>query len=130
MNLFLLCDGESAVMCRQLLRLKAECASLSWSRRISVPEHVADALDTIQQFAEQKLNELCTEDACAAQWGDEQDEALFAAFRESEPLKSILGGGVVLAGEEAETVQRELARFPKLTSIAELFRTGKNLVLR
>lgn len=130
MNLFLLDSKEAAMVCRQLTRLDADCASLLWSRSIpSVPENVSEALETIQEFTKEKLCEICADGVRELTWSDGQAETLFAAFQKSAQLKAIMGSGVVLAGEEAETVQRELAGFPELASIAELLRTGKNLVL-
>lgn len=130
MNLFLLEDTNQAQICRQMILLNGECASLQWSRTIQdVPANVSEALETVQDFLKGRIEAICGTAAQTVELSEAQEQALFAAFKTSRELKELLGSGVVLAGEESEIVQRELLSVPELRAVKDALGLGKHLVL-
>lgn len=129
MKVFSLSDKETAQMCRQLIRLDGECASLSWSRSIQdIPEDIQNALDAVQDFLKNRVHAICADSPLQLDLTPEQEDTIFAVCRKSANLRRVLGSGVVLAGEESIIVKEELLSMGELKMIQELLGADNNLV--
>lgn len=130
MKIYLIDDVDSALLCRQLIQLSADCARLQWSKRISdLPNAVDDALDTVQNYAEEKIHELCPEKNMAAELTSDNERALLSAGRSSAQLRRTIGSGVVLAGAEADEVWKEAQGHTEVQFIIDFLKSGKNLIM-
>ena len=130
MTLFLLEDTNQAQICRQMILLNGEYASLQWSRTIQgIPANVSEALETVQDFLRDRMEAICGTAIQAVELSETQERALFAAFKTSKELRDTMGSGVVFAGEENEIVQRELPPIPELQAVKNALSLGKHLVL-
>ena len=130
MKLYALKNKEAAQVCRQLIRLSGDCASLRWSRAIrDIPDEVLEALETVQSYAETRLGIFCAEGKLVRELSDSEEALWHRCSRSSETLRRLLGGGVVLAGDEAETVREALADIPEARFVLEALDSAQNLVL-
>ena len=129
MFLYLINEKTDAIQIRELLKLKAGCLSLYWNTTLEQrPDKVKSALKAIENYISDQVSRHCNEATFFAETNDEQDEVMFASFKESEMLKRTLGSEVVLESE-AESVMAELSQYPTLQPILDALSTGKNLIL-
>lgn len=130
MKIYLISNENDAKEICQLLKLNSECAKLHWSRTIKdLPSEVLSSLETLENFVEKKVYEVCTEKTLAASLNEDEESALMALIREKPELRSTLGTGVVMAGEEAQTVSKLIAEKNPSKSLLSAINSGKNIVL-
>ena len=130
MKLYTLKSTDDALACRQLIRLSNDCASLQWSRTIrDIPDEVLEALETIQSYTETRLGDFCAEGKLIRELSDSEEALWHQCSKHSGTLRRLLGSGVVLAGDEAQTVRETLAEIPKTHFIVEALDSAQSLVL-
>lgn len=130
MKLYALKCVDAAQVCRQLIRLSSDCASLKWSRSIrDLPDEVQDALETVQDYAETRLEEFCTEGELIRELSDDEETLWHQCSKRSETLRRLMGSGVILAGDEAKTVREALTEISEARFIVESLDIAQSLVL-
>lgn len=130
MKLYALKSTDAAQVCRQLIRLSNDCASLQWSRTIrDLPDGVQEALETVQGFAQARLEAFCAEGDLVRELSNSEEALWHQCSKSSETLRRLLGSSVVLAGDEAQTVREALAGFPEARFIADAIDSNQSLVL-
>lgn len=130
MKLYALDSVETAQACRLLIRLNNDCASLQWSDTIrGIPSDVLDGMETVQGYAETKLNDFCAQGKLLRELTDEEETLWHSWSKISETLRRSMGSGVILAGKESRMAQEALENFPEASFIIEALREGENLVL-
>ena len=130
MKIYLISDECDAVQIRQLLKLNADCAKLHWSKTIKdIPTDVISSLEIIERFVEEKVYEVCTEKTLAGSLSDDEEMTIIAFLRKTPELRSTLGVGVVMAGEEAKRVSALLEGKTTSETLLSAINSGKNVVL-
>ena len=130
MKIYLISDECDAVQIRQLLKLNADCAKLHWSKTIKdIPTDVISSLEIIESFVEEKVYEVCTEKTLAGSLSDDEEMTIIALLRKTPELRSTLGEGVVMAGEEAKRVSALLEGKTTSETLLSAINSGKNVVL-
>lgn len=131
MKLYLVNNADSAMACAQLIKLGAECAKLQWSRTIpDVPKDVAKALATIQEYVETKTTALCGgSNTFFAELDEKTESHLLSLFKKSDVLKRIVGNSVIMAGNQAEAVLREIKGDKELKALTDALSSGMSVVL-
>lgn len=122
-------DEATAIQLAQLMKLNSECVKLQWSRTIkNIPQTVKNALEIIESFVETRVTESCT-NALLGEMTDEEEAALLSVLKTSPQLRNSLGSGVVLAGEQATEVKKNInaLKVPKL--IIDALDSGKNVII-
>jgi uncharacterized SAM-dependent methyltransferase len=121
-------DDKEAKNILQLLKLNAECARLHWSRTINnIPTDVMVALETIEEYVESKVVELCG--SPISELTEEEENKLFQLVRNNSTVKNILGTGVVLRGSQAEEVTKIIMTENGTEKLREALESGDNIVL-
>lgn len=130
MKIYLINSENDAKQIRQLLKLNSECAKLHWSKTIKdLPAVVIDALGTLEEFVEERICEICTEETFARSLSEDEESALMTLLRKTPELRVSLGVGVVMAGEEARNVSALLEGKTSLAALRTAINSGKNVVL-
>lgn len=128
MNIYTIEDNKVAASLCQLLKLNAECAKLHWSRVITdVPDDVRKALEIVEGYVENEVNKSCKDKMFELTDIEEEDMLLF--IRQNPLLRSTLGNGVVMSGEQADEVLRIIGNDTKFNKIRLAIKGGKNIVL-
>ena len=121
-------DSIAAKNIRHLLILNSECISLKWSRFFKdISEPMGDALDTITDYIERKIPDLCG--SCIYELTDGEEQAVLQLIKTNEILKASLGSGVVLAGTEADLVYKYIQDMPIFSKMQHILESGNSLVL-
>lgn len=130
MKLYVLDSADTAQVCRLLIRLNNDCASLQWSRTIGdIPNNVLDGFETVQSYAESKLSDFCAQGKLLRELTEDEETLWHNWSKSAETLRRSMGSGVVLAGKEAQTVREALGNISEATFILEALGSGQNLVL-
>lgn len=130
MKLYVLDSASAAQTCRLLIRLNNDCASIQWSNTIqNIPNDVQDGLETVQNYAESKLRDICAQGRLLQELTKEEESTWHTWSRSADSLRWSMGSGVVLAGKEAQVVRETLGNIPEASFIIEALRGGENLVL-
>ena len=130
MKIFLINNVNEAMQIKQLLKLNSECAKLHWSKTITdIPTNVISSLETLESFVEERVYEVCTEKTCVNSLTEDEEKAVISLLRKNSELRETLGVGVVMAGEEADRVNKLLEgkNVPKALHVA--INSGRNVVL-
>lgn len=127
MNIYGVRDTSSAQDVLQLLKLNSECAKLHWSRKISVPSNITDALSVIEMFVETKIKEICGNPINIL--SDSEEDAILNLIKRYPNLRATLGTGVIMRGSQADeiiSVIKSQGKYDKLLSAIE---SGLNIVV-
>lgn len=128
MNIYTVSDDKKARDIMQLLRLNAECARLHWSRTITdVPNDVISSLNTIEQYIETKVIELC--DSKVNSLGDEEERQMLDMIKKDPFIKDTLGVGVVMRGNQANELIKKIKGKNQLSKIQAALESGKHVVI-
>lgn len=104
MNIYTVRDDRTAKDILQLIKLNAECARVHWSRTINnVPANVMNALETIEDYVENKVAELCDAKVCELTQAEEDEIIQF--IKRNQDLKPSLGAGVIMRNQAAELMR-------------------------
>lgn len=130
MKVYLIENENVAKQLGQLLRLNSECAKLHWSRMIKdIPEDVISSLETIEEFVARRVFEVCDEKNIVSSLSDEEEAEMMTLLRKKPELRSTLGMGVIMAGEEAEIVAKVLNEHNFSKVLTTAIDSGKNVIL-
>ena len=130
MKIYLIDEENDAMQIRQLLKLNAECAKLHWSKNIKdISPEVIAALETIEEFVEGKVYEICSEKTLISFLSEDEESTLMALLRKTPELRATIGAGVVMAGEEAMNVYNLLKEKTTSKELLSAIDSGKNVVL-
>ena len=128
MKFYQISDSIAAKNIRHLLILNSECISLKWSRYFKdITEPMGDALDTITDYIERKIPDICG--ACVCELTDDEEQAVLQLIKANAILKDSLGSGVVLAGTEADLVCKYIQDMPIFSKMQHILESGNSLVL-
>lgn len=129
MKIYAISDENVAKQLAQLIKLNAECAKLHWSRTIKdIPVDVSEALETIEAFVEDRVNEQCR-GSMFGELSADDETAMMTAVRKTPELREALGTGVVCSGEEAEEVKRVIQNLKMPGVLIDALETGKNIII-
>lgn len=130
MNIYLISDENDAKRIGQLLKLNAECVKLHWSKTFKdLTADVYSALETLEGFVEKKIYEVCTEETRAGSLNEDEESEIIKLLRQIPELRATLGTGVVMVGEEAESVLNLLKGKTTSKELLSAVNSGKNVVL-
>ena len=130
MKIYLIDKESVAKQLSQLLKLNSECVKLHWSRIINdIPNDVIDSLENIESFVEEKVYEVCTDKNLIGALTEDEESEMIALIRKMPELRSTLGKGVVMAGEEANTVAKALNGKNISKALTAAIASGKNVIL-
>lgn len=130
MKIYLIDKEDVARQLGQLLKLNSECAKLHWSRTTeNLSKDVIESLETIESFVEGKVYAVCTEKKLVGSLTENEETEMMALLRKNPELRSTLGTGVVMAGEEAKTVTRFLDGKKISNVLTTAIASGKNVIL-
>lgn len=130
MKIYLIDKEDVAKQLSQLLKINSECAKLHWSRIIKdIPMDVISSLETIESFVEEKVYAVCTEKNLVSSLTEDEEAEIMAILRRMPELRSTLGTGVVMAGEEAKTVSKALNGKNISKALTTAISSGKNVIL-
>ena len=87
------------------------------------------ALETIEEFVEDKVYEICTEKTLVSSLSEDEESTLMALIRKNPELRATLGVGVVMAGVEAENVFNLLKGNIDSKELLSAINSGKNIVV-
>ena len=125
MNIYLISHENDAKQIRQLLKLNAECAKLHWSNSIKdIP-----SLETIEAFVEEKVYEVCTLKTLANSLSEYEEMEMIALLRKMPELRSTLGVGVIMAGDEAKALLKFLENKEISEKLITAIASEKNVIL-
>jgi hypothetical protein len=128
LKIYTINDDKEAKNILQLLNLNAECARVHWSRSINnIPTDVMEALETIEEYVESKVAELCG--SPISELTEEEENKMFQLVRNNSTIKNTLGTGVVLRGSQAEEVAKIIRTEKGLDKIQNAIDRGENIVL-
>lgn len=128
MRIYVIRDAETAKDCRQLIVLKAECAKLQWSKTIKdMPQSVIDSLEVVENYADAKIEELCT-NSIAEYELELSEEELFLAAIKTEKMREIFGTGVVFQNDIDEAVG--LIDGYDVPTVKKALETNANIVIK
>lgn len=121
-------NREDAVFLRHIIQLSDGCIRLKWNKNIqTIPDSVYDALDTILDYVQSSIIELCGESV--ADLNEEKENAIIQIVNQTPKIKSNLGIGTVLAGEEAGIVLNTIKNEALLNELVLILKSGYSLVL-
>lgn len=130
MNIYLISSENDAKQISQLLKLNAECAKLHWSKAIKdIPADIISSLETIETFVEEKVYEVCTEKTLANSLSEDEEMAIMTLLRKMPELRSTLGVGVIMAGDEAKTLLKILKNKEISEKLITAIASEKNVIL-
>ena len=86
-------------------------------------------LETIQSYTETCLGDFCAEAILVRELSDSEEALWRQCSKHSETLRRLIGSGVVLAGDEAQTVREAQSDIPDAHFILEALDSAQNLVL-
>lgn len=128
MKIYIIKDDKSAKDILQLLKLNAECARLHWSRSISdIPSNVIGALETIEEYVESMVVGLC--ENATSELTEDEESTMFKLIKKNNNLKETLGTGVVLKGNQADEVKKNIKTEKGMSKILEAIESGENVVI-
>lgn len=126
MKIYITDSKSEAEQLRQLLKLNSECAGLHWSRTITdVPDHVMDALKTIELFVESRVERCEVFDELS----EAEEEEVIGFIRENPELRKSLGTGVIMDGVQADEVRNIISSCDGVSKILKALETGKKIIL-
>ena len=130
MNIYLISHENDAKQIRQLLKLNAECAKLHWSNSIKdIPPDIISSLETIEAFVEEKVYEVCTLKTIANSLSEYEEMEMIALLRKMPELRSTLGVGVIMAGDEAKALLKFLENKEISEKLITAIASEKNVIL-
>lgn len=116
---------EAVVLC---VKANAACAQLHWSKKMKdIPRSVVGALETVEQFAESRIEALCDKELFSL--SQEEEDRMLQVIRDNPDLKDSLGMGVISAGEQADKVIQVMQNEKGLERICAALRRGENIVI-
>lgn len=128
MKIYTISDDKAADDVSLLLRLNADCARLHWSRSINhIPTDVMEALETIEIYIESKVAEICG--SPFSELTDDEENQMLRLIKTNPVIKTSLGKGVVLRGQQAREVAAELKTESGLDKICGAIESGNNIIL-
>lgn len=130
MNIYLINRENDAKQIRQLLKLNAECARIHWSKTIkNLPTEVLSALEIIETFVEKKVYEVCSAETFANSLNEEEEMEMMELLRKMPKLRSTLGLGVIMAGDESKELLTILKNKRISEKLIAAIASEKNVVL-
>lgn len=130
MKIYLIDNENDAKQIGQLMKLNAECAKLHWSKTIkNIPTEVLVSLETLESYVEEKVYEVCTEKVLVGVLSEAEESAVMSIIRKVPELRTSLGVGVIMAGEEAKAVSKLLEGKTIPKKLLSAINSGKNVAL-
>ena len=127
MRIYITESKAEAEQLRQLFKLNSECAGLHWSRTITdVPDHVMDALETIEWFVESRVQERCES---FDELSEAEEKKVTSLIRDNPELRKSLGSGVITDGAQSEEIRNLIGSCDGASKILKALETGKNIIL-
>lgn len=127
MRIYITESKTKAEQLRQLFKLNSECAGLHWSRTITdVPDHVMDALETIELFVESRVQEQCE---FFDELSEVEEKKVIDFIHDNPELRKNLGTGVITEGAQSDEVRNLIGSCDGVSKILKAFETGKNIIL-
>lgn len=128
MKIYTIKDDKKAKDMLQLLKLNAECARLHWSRSIdNIPPNVICALETVEEYVESKVIELCG--FSKSELTKDEENEMFQLMKQNSSIKDLLGSGVVLRGSQAAEAAKIIKTEKGLGKIMDAIESGDHVVL-
>lgn len=123
MKIYLVENKNTALLVRELIALNISCAALEWSTRLEVPKNVIEAAQTVAEYAEIMISNLCEE---YAELNDSQTSKLISI---DSKVKTIIATGVILNGEKTAELKQLINSDNDFNKLVEAIDTGKNVVI-
>lgn len=90
---------------------------------------MSKALEVIEAFVEERVYKVCSEQTMFHCLSEVEENEIVNLLKEIPELKSSLGTGVILQGEEADTVRRLLSGKKVPIALVKAISSGKNIII-